>query len=95
MENQNIKEKLAKWLSQKWKGDISCPVCKKNNWVLYDQLWELRQFKKGGIVVGGPIIPLAIITCNNCGHTMHFNAIKIGLTTTDSKETSKQTSKEK
>ena len=33
----------------------------------------------GNFVVGGPIVPLASITCNNCAHTMHFNALKAGL----------------
>lgn len=77
------KEKLAQWLNQKWVGGISCPVCKKNDWELYDHLWELRQFNKSGFFVGGPIIPLGVITCNNCGHTMHFNAIKAGLVSPD------------
>jgi hypothetical protein len=93
MEDQSNKEKLAQWLNEKWAGGIACPVCKQNDWGLYDQLWELRQFHKGGsLVLGGPIIPLAVITCNNCGHTLHFNALKIGLTTQDN---SAQTPKEK
>jgi hypothetical protein len=83
MEDEFIKEKLAKWLSEKWVGGIACPVCKENDWGLYDQIWELRKFQKGDVALGGPIIPLVVITCNNCGHTMHFSALKIGLTETE------------
>jgi len=79
MDKQNNIEKLAQWLNQKWKDKISCPVCKENGWELYEHLWELRQFNKSGFIVGGPIIPLGVITCKNCGFTMHFNAIKAGL----------------
>ena len=86
MENQGNKEKLAKWLNQKWKGGTYCPVCKENDWTLYDQIWELRQFHKGNLVAGGPIIPLAVLCCNNCGNTMNFNAIKLGLVSQDTKE---------
>ena len=72
-------EKFVEHLNEKWKGGISCPVCKENNWNIHDSLSELREFNQGNMVIGGPVIPLASITCNNCGHTMNFNALKAGL----------------
>ena len=91
MDNITNKEKLAVWLNEKWKEGIKCPVCKENDWGLYEQLWELKQFHKGATFnYERPMIPLAIITCNNCGHTMHFNALKIGLTIPDGLISSKK-----
>ena len=73
------REKFVAHLNNKWKEGIKCPVCKENDWAVHDTLSELREFNQGTFVVGGPIIPLASITCNNCGYTMNFNAIKAGL----------------
>lgn len=79
MENKIDRQKFVDHINKKWKGGISCPVCKENDWIINDHLLELRVFNQGSFVVGGPLIPIASITCNNCGYIMHFNAIKIGL----------------
>jgi hypothetical protein len=79
MNNKINEEQFTEWLNTKWKGGIHCPVCKENDWSIQDFVSEMREFNQGNFVVGGPIIPLASITCNNCAHTMHFNALKAGL----------------
>ena len=79
MDNKIDKEKFVEHLNKKWKGDFVCSVCKINDWAVHDTLSELREFNQGTILVGGPVIPIASITCNNCGFTMQFNAIKVGL----------------
>jgi len=79
MNNKIDSNKFAEHLNKKWKGEIFCPVCKENNWAISDSISELREFNQGAFILGGPIIPLASITCNNCGYSMHFNALKAGL----------------
>ena len=44
-----------------------------------DSIFELRGYNKGNIVGGGPLIPLLVASCANCGHTIFFNAIALGL----------------
>jgi hypothetical protein len=45
---------------------------------LFDNVWELREFQGGGLVVGGsPILPVVALMCNVCGHTILFNAFAV------------------
>ena len=83
MYNQYNVEELIQWIDKHTIEPITCPVCREKAWELNDQLWELRRFNKSGIFSGGPIIPLAILTCTNCGYTIQFNAKKIGLISSD------------
>ena len=58
-----------------------CPLCRKlHTFVLAPTLMELREFREGGLVVGDtPIMPLAVLTCNNCGNTVLINALVTGV----------------
>lgn len=71
--------KLNKYLA----GKIhSCSFCQKSGtFSVLPNLMELREFQEGNIVIGGSsqLIPLAVLTCSNCGHTELINAIQAGL----------------
>ena len=67
------------WLDQHWKGTHKCPICTNDNWTVSDDLVEVGLFKGGALVVGGALFPFMVVTCNTCGHTLLFNAIKAGL----------------
>lgn len=71
-------EKIASWLNKHWKGEKLCPICGNNNWNISQAVYELRTFHGGGLVVGGPVYPVIGIVCMVCGHTLFFNAIKLG-----------------
>ena len=72
-------ETIKEWLDDKRKNP-SCTSCGKNVWSVSDRTWELRPFFGGGLNVGGgPLIPVCIITCSNCGHMVFFNALLIGI----------------
>ena len=58
----------------KWAG-ANCPLCKTGTWEIQDSLFELRQFNNGNMVVGGPIIPVVVVLCKNCGNTVLINAL--------------------
>lgn len=79
MEKKIDGEKLINHLKEKWKGK-PCQMCGTGNWNISDSIFELREYNKGNIVIGGgPIIPIVPITCDNCGNTVFVNAIKAGL----------------
>jgi len=70
-----IRNKFIDWLDSKWITDHVCPICRSSEWVVSDYLVELREFKRGDLVMGGPIMPIIPLVCNYCGYTMLFNAI--------------------
>lgn len=69
-------EKALKWLSQYWSGTKMCPICGNNQWAVQERPWELREFQ-GGALAAGSVIPLVVVTCDVCGHTLLFNALKM------------------
>jgi len=72
-------KRAADWLNTKWQGPKVCPICKNNNWGIPDTLAEVRGFFQGSLVVGGPVFPVLLVTCNVCGHVLAFNAVVMGL----------------
>ena len=71
----DIRERIAAFLNEKWQGQKNCPICQNNKWEISDKPAELREYAEGGLVVGGPVYPLIILTCRVCGNTLLFNAI--------------------
>jgi len=75
MEEKFNSQNAIKHLQEKW-GNKACPMCGQNNWTVSDNLFELREFQGGNIILGsGPIIPVFPVTCNNCGNTVLVNGI--------------------
>ena len=71
--------KLAKWFSLKKVTPI-CPSCGHNNWQTGDIVTGMPTMKGGGIVVGGPSIPMVQVICTNCGYVRLYAAVPLGLT---------------
>lgn len=72
-------EIIKKWIEENWEGEPLCPVCKNNNWFIGRTIEELRPFSKGKLAMGGRIYPVITFSCNVCGHTLFFNAIRLGI----------------
>lgn len=74
-------EQALKWLKEK--ADLNsraCEICQSKEWILIEDLiMPLRFTKGGGILLGGACYPHVLITCNNCGNSKIFNAVKMGL----------------
>ena len=64
--------------SAKWAGR-SCPMCGIGGWNVQDSTYQLLEFNQGSLVVGGPVIPVIPVVCNNCGNTLLVNAIIAGV----------------
>ena len=63
------------------KGYQKCIMCGDDTWNVADTLFELREYRGGGLSTRSAVLPMIIVTCNTCG-CMHFvNAISLGLVT--------------
>ncbi|MGF7028451.1 hypothetical protein [Sphingobacterium sp. HSC-15S19] len=68
-------EGVIQHLNEKW-GNRPCPMCGSNSWNVSDNVYELREFHGGDLVLGnGPILPVIPVTCNNCGNSILVNAL--------------------
>lgn len=71
-------EKVIQHLNQKW-GNRACPMCGSSKWNVSDNVYELREFHGGNLVLGnGPIFPVIPVSCNNCGNSVMINALVAG-----------------
>lgn len=71
-------EKVIDHLNSKW-ATRTCPMCGSNNWNVSDNVYELREFHGGDIMLGsGSIYPVVPVSCNNCGNSIMVNALLSG-----------------
>ena len=61
--------------------ESDCIVCHSKTWLINDKIFELREFSGGKVVFssGTSILPLISVTCSNCGNTIFFSAVTLGL----------------
>ena len=71
-------KKMIDFLSDKWKGR-GCPMCGQGPWNAQNRTFQLTEFHQGNIVLGGPLVPVVPVTCENCGYTALVNAIIAGV----------------
>lgn len=76
---QDQKNKVIQTLSSVLNSP--CGVCHAQAWVLNDTIFELREFLTGGLTTGdrAVLFPVVAVLCRNCGNTLFFNAIQLGL----------------
>ncbi len=79
--NEQQHNQLLSHLKSKWKAPADCPVCKNNDWEVSTEVYELREFHGGSMVIGGSssIIPLSPIICKVCGNTVLINPLLAGI----------------
>jgi hypothetical protein len=56
-----------------------CWACGTGKWNINPELFQYLPFNKGSLVVGGPVLPVVVLHCDNCGHTITFSAIQLGM----------------
>jgi len=58
-----------------------CQVCGSDKWSVNDVIFELREFNNGALILDDKqhIFPVIAANCSNCGNTILFNAIQLGL----------------
>ena len=72
------RERIAAFINEKWK-DKRCPICENTSWSIAPHVLVSNIFSGGDISVGGPVYPIVIVLCDNCGYIHAFNAMKAGL----------------
>ncbi len=74
-------EKALWWIEENWVGEKSCAICGNSGWFMGEAIGEMRQMNQGSrwIPNSGPAYPLIVLSCKNCGYTLLFNAIVLGL----------------
>jgi hypothetical protein len=77
-ESLRQQQAAIEWLEQKWTTPKTCPICMSNSWQT-SPVQQLLQFTGGGLVIGGPVVPVFLVVCNVCGYTLAFNAILSGV----------------
>ncbi len=62
-----------------------CPICTQNTIVVNERMWSPVEYKPGdgGIVLGGPRYPYAVLLCTNCGYSREFSLIILGMLASD------------
>jgi hypothetical protein len=65
------------WIRQKWPGSKRCPICDHDEFIFQDCPGRLS---------AGSVSPLpkrvfifVVVGCANCGYTMTFNAVAMGI----------------
>lgn len=72
--------KAGAWIDKHWTGSKQCPISGHNDWVVAPNVVQLLDLPPaGGLVVGGSVYPSVLVICNQCGYTITFNALKMGL----------------
>lgn len=71
---------LLDYVASKWQRPAMCSVCRSNNWSVSREVYELREFHGGAMVIGpSAIAPICPVTCGTCGNTILLNALVAGV----------------
>lgn len=81
------KEEVAHFFDQSKMANC-CSSCGSRHLEIADRIFEIRDFKFGGLAVGGQVLPVLPITCRRCGAMTLFNALVIRLGIRDSADRS-------
>lgn len=82
--NESQKKFIRDSVNTVWNGKRECPICISRTIWSVGTIVEVREFNEGNHCPGAAITPLIQVQCNNCGYTMLFNAIALGVVDRDS-----------
>ena len=65
-----------------------CELCSATSWSIGDFIrLSTQDPRKGGMIIGGPSLPLVAITCAICGNTKFINLIRLGILSNEMQHT--------
>ena len=67
------------WMKEKWRGGSNCQICQANHWNVAKHLVLPLTYSEGSTSMGGASYPQAMLICTNCGQTLLFNAVIMGI----------------
>lgn len=68
---------LRVWLVEKIKR--GCPICDGKSFESPVLLNGIPYHPNGALIMGGSSVPLVIVACSNCGYTLQFAAVMVGI----------------
>jgi hypothetical protein len=79
--SEEEKQKIRSWIdARRATALLICPVCNKTDWVVADHLVQpLTLGEKFAAMLGGTAYPVAQVVSLQCGYTMYFNAVLMGI----------------
>lgn len=72
-------EGIAKLQAALLKLRKNCPSCGERAYSVADRLYSMPMIEPGRAASFTMMMPCAIVSCENCGHLMPYNARKLGL----------------
>jgi hypothetical protein len=80
----NLSEQQSKTLldhlKKTWVPPVTCPICHSNDWQVGPQVYELREFHGGSMVIGGSaLVPIVPVICKVCGNVILINPLIAGI----------------
>ena len=82
------KDQAIAWLKERWTK--SCPACDRREFSIGEHVVHTPIHFGGALKFGGPMYPQLAVVCKNCGYTLLFNAVLMGII--ESKEEIKEES---
>ena len=75
-------EKALRWIEENWVGEKDCAICGNSGWLMGEAVGEMKHLNPSSRWMPnfGSSYPLIVLSCENCGYTLLFNAIVLGVT---------------
>lgn len=84
--DDEAQQRVLRFIEINWSKPRKCHLCHAQQWNVHSEVYEIRSFAKGGLMMGGPVIPVVAIECIVCGNTHLLNAIKLGVVSFEDEE---------
>ena len=59
--------------------NLTCTVCGQKHFTIGEHAVSTLIHGGKGFILGGSAYPQIMVICTNCGHTIHFNAVLMGI----------------
>lgn len=79
-----LQERARVWLTEHWPEHDPCPICKNPDFDIGTIIEVPIRILGPDDPLAGRVYPLIVATCNRCGYTIFFNALRAGLLDSDS-----------
>jgi hypothetical protein len=77
--NESQNRLIIRRINEVWTGNRPCPICSKSTRWDISGIHQVQQYNEGNHCPGAAIAPLILVSCRNCGNTILFNAISLGI----------------
>ena len=70
---------IRKWMEAQ---DMACPVCRKKNFNVFENLVAIPPIQNGKLQTTGEaitVLPLLLVTCTQCGFVSNLSALAVGI----------------